>query len=164
MDSPFSPSPPQLTAYRIADGRHPLFNGSGAMLFGARWNSQGLPAIYAAMTFAGAMLEVLAHTGGLGGVPRTHQAITIYIPDSVPCVRLAPEEVPGWDAPDLLASRAFGDMWLRAGKEAVLIVPSVIAPEERNLLINPAHVAFKDITVSQPRDVVWDARFFRGKG
>ena len=148
------------SAYRIADGRHPMFDGAGAMLFGARWNSQGLPAIYAAMTYAGAMLEVLAHTGRLGAVPRTHQSITITIPEDVPWGCVDPAQVPGWDAPDLLASRAVGDAWLRAGKEAILVIPSVIAPEEKNLLINPAHMSFKDITVSAPRPVVWDKRLF----
>jgi RES domain-containing protein len=48
-----------LTAYRIADGRHPLFDGTGAALFGARWNSPGKPVIYAASTYSGALVEIL---------------------------------------------------------------------------------------------------------
>src|ERR1039458_10207855 len=36
-----SPRSGPLRAFRIADMRHPIFDGSGAMLYGARWNSPG---------------------------------------------------------------------------------------------------------------------------
>jgi RES domain-containing protein len=47
-----------IIAYRIGDGRYSLFDGRGAMLEGARWNSPGYPVIYASLSQAGAMLEV----------------------------------------------------------------------------------------------------------
>ena len=49
-----------LRAYRIADVRQPIFDGNGAALYGGRWNSPGRRVIYAAETYAGAMLEKLA--------------------------------------------------------------------------------------------------------
>jgi RES domain-containing protein len=39
-----------LRAFRIADMRHTIFDGSGAMLHGARWNSPGRRVLYAAET------------------------------------------------------------------------------------------------------------------
>jgi RES domain-containing protein len=45
-------------AYRIADARHAIFDPTGAMLHGGRWNSIGHRVIYAAATYAGALLEV----------------------------------------------------------------------------------------------------------
>ena len=45
-----------MRAFRIADRRHPIFDGTGAKLTGGRWNSPGRPVIYAAETFAGALL------------------------------------------------------------------------------------------------------------
>jgi RES domain-containing protein len=51
-----------MIVYRIAGARHPIFDATGAMLYGDRWNSVGLRAIYAAETYAGAMLEVLVHS------------------------------------------------------------------------------------------------------
>ena len=50
-----------MIAYRIADARHPIFDGTGAMLRGGRWNSIGQRVIYAAESYAGAMLEILVH-------------------------------------------------------------------------------------------------------
>lgn len=53
--------PASWRAYRIADRRHKIFDGQGAATFGGRWNSPGRRVIYAAETFAGAMLEVLVN-------------------------------------------------------------------------------------------------------
>jgi RES domain-containing protein len=67
-----------LRAFRIADMRHPIFDGSGAMLHGARWNSPGRRVIYAAETDAGALLEILVHASG--SVPRSQGYVEIEIP------------------------------------------------------------------------------------
>jgi len=50
-------------AWRIADGRFDVFSPVGASLVGGRWNSPGLGVIYASRSYAGAMLECLAHAG-----------------------------------------------------------------------------------------------------
>ena len=53
-----------LRAFRVADMRHAIFDGSGAMLHGTRWNSPGRRIVYAAETYAGALLEILVHASG----------------------------------------------------------------------------------------------------
>lgn len=83
-----------MRAFRIADRRFPIFDGTGARLAGGRWNSPGGPVIYAAETFAGAVLEVLIHAN-LGRVPRTHAAVEITIPDTIVTEIVVPETVPG---------------------------------------------------------------------
>ena len=65
-------------AWRIADGRFDPFNPVGASLVGGRWNSPGLGVIYASRSYAGAMLECLAHAG-IGRVPRTQVALEFAI-------------------------------------------------------------------------------------
>lgn len=155
------PTPAGLRAFRTADGRHPLFDGTGARLVGGRWNSPGRPLIYAAESYAGALLEVLAHAG-LGRIPQTHAFIQIEIPASVAVESVASEDLPGWDAEDQIASRAFGDRWLLEVRTAILLVPSLVtAGIERNVLINPAHPGFGSIVASAPQEVRWDTRLFR---
>jgi len=149
-----------LTAFRIADKRHPLFDGTGAALLGARWNSPGFRIIYGACSYAGAMLEKLAQSGRLGEIPKTHQSIRIIIPESIEIEEISSEDVHGWNFPDLLESRHYGDTWLQEKRTAVLVVPAVIALEEKNILINPEHPDFSLITTSEPQDVIWDARLF----
>jgi len=148
-----------LTAYRIADGRHPLFDGTGAALYGARWNSPSRPVIYAAATYAGAMLEVLVRAGS-GRVPRHFQWIGISIPLGVSIEVIASDALPGWDGDDLGVPRAVGDTWLAEGRSGVLFVPSVVSRREFNLLINPGHPDFGRINASTPGPVVWDERLF----
>jgi RES domain-containing protein len=149
-----------MRAFRIADRRHPVFDGTGARLIGGRWNSPGRAVIYAAETFAGALLEVLVHAN-LGRVPQTHAVIEISIPESISIETAYPQQIPGWDTPDQIASREFGDRWLREGRSAILLVPSLAAGgRERNVLINPEHSDFRRITASEPEDVRWDDRLF----
>ena len=150
-----------MRAFRIADRRFPIFDGTGPQLVGGRWNSPGRPVIYAAETFAGAVLEVLVHAN-LGRVPRTHAVVELAMPDAVAKEIVEPEELPGWDAEDQIVSRAYGDHWLQERRTAILLVPSVVTcGREHNLVLNPGHSAFKDITTSEPQDVVWDERLFR---
>ena len=149
-----------LTAWRIADGRFPPFSGLGASLVGGRWNSPGRSVIYASRSYAGAMLEILAHAG-IGRVPKTQVAVQISIPASVSIEQIDEADLPaGWDHADLRVARAFGDDWLRSARSAVLIVPSVLARKENNVLLNPQHADFSKITVSASEPVIWDARLF----
>jgi RES domain-containing protein len=148
------------TAWRIADGRFEVFSALGAALVGGRWNSVGQGVIYASRTFAGAMLEYLAHAG-IGRVPRTHVALEITLGAAVSVERHDPASLPaGWDRGDLRVARAFGDAWLRECRSAVLVVPSVVAQRERNVVLNPQHPDFKFIRAGTPEPVVWDARLF----
>ena len=150
-----------MLAFRIADARHTIFSASGAMLHGGRWNSIGQPVIYAAETYAGALLEILAHAN-LSSVPRNHRLVTIDIPDKVAIETLLPDDLPAWNLEDLTAPRVFGDRWIREGRTAVLKVPGVVTGgHERNVLFNPAHPDFALISPSQPEVVHWDRRLFR---
>jgi RES domain-containing protein len=152
-----------LTAYRIADARHPIFDGTGAMLIGGRWNSPGRAVIYAAVSYAGAILERLVHAG-TGRIPKNQKVVLIRIPARASIEEWTERQLPlGWSADDNAASRAFGDEWLERRRSAVLIVPSAVAKYERNVVINPVHPDFKSIVASPPEDVVWDARLFKDK-
>ena len=147
-------------AWRIADGRFDPFSAVGASLVGGRWNSPGLGVIYASRSYAGAMLECLAHAG-IGRVPRTHVAVEIAIAAAVTVERQDATSLPaGWDHADLRTARAFGDGWIRELRAAVLVVPSVVARREGKVLINPQHPDFTGIVAGMPEAVVWDARLF----
>ena len=151
---------PTCEVWRIADGRFDPFSPVGAALVGGRWNSPGLGVIYASRSYAGAMLECLAHAG-IGRVPRTHVAVEVAIAGAVTVERHDETVLPvGWDQADLRVARAFGDAWIRELRTAVLVVPSVVARRESKVLINPRHSGFSGIVASAPEAVVWDARLF----
>jgi RES domain-containing protein len=147
-------------AWRIADGRFDAFSALGASLVGGRWNSPGLGVIYASQSCAGAMLECLAHAG-IGRMPGTHVAIEIAIASAVRVEQPGEGALPaGWDHADLRVARAFGDAWIREQRTAVLVVPSVVARKEMNVLLNPRHADFRKIVAGSPEPVIWDARLF----
>jgi RES domain-containing protein len=148
-----------LRAFRIADRRHTIFDGSGAMLHGARWNSPGRRVIYAAETYAGALLEILVHA--YGSVPRSQGYVEIEIPSGLSIEEITQDDLPWWDAPSFEAAQAFGDRWYNERRTPVLIVPSVVTSVERNVLINQEHPDFRLVRASQAVPVRWDARLWK---
>jgi RES domain-containing protein len=144
-------------AYRIASGRHPLLDGMGALRYGARWNSPGLAVVYAAESYAGALLEMLVHAN-TGRLPADLVWVRLSLPENVEPMMV---ELPEWNTADFQATRAIGDAWLRSAS-LVLSVPSVVTNGvERNYAINPRHPDFPLIAASEPKPVVWDTRLLK---
>jgi RES domain-containing protein len=149
-----------LRAYRIAHARFELFDGTGAAFGGARWNSKGQRVIYASESYATALLETLVHSN-LGRVPKGFAFIEIDIPKEVEIEEITADDLPGWDAPDCIASREFGGRWYDERRTAVLVVPSVASGgRQRNVLVSQGHSQFRLLTASKPQPVKWDARLF----
>lgn len=149
-----------MQIFRIGDERHPLWDGTGAALVGGRWNSPGRPVIYGSLSYACALLEMLAHAN-IGRVPTTHRFVVADLPAGVSVERHAANALPaGWELGNISASRAFGDAWLQEARSAVLLVPSVIARLEWNALVNPQHPAARQLIVSAAEKVIWDKRLF----
>ncbi len=123
--------------YRVDD-----MTGGGAARNPGRWNELGQPVIYAAPTIAMAVLETSAHMRD-PGLPLNRYLVRIEVPESVwnASGELDPIALPAsWDAiPAGATSAAEGSAWIRSLSTAVLLVPSVIVPEERVALINPTH-------------------------
>ncbi|MBU2571108.1 MAG: RES domain-containing protein [Gammaproteobacteria bacterium] len=150
-----------MKIYRIADGRHPIWDGTGAAFIGGRWNSPGKPVIYGSLSYSCAMLEILAHAN-TGRIPETHQYVIVDVPGSVSVEIVEENQLPeGWDSENNAPARAFGDQWLNQARTAIVIVPSVIARLDQNVLVNPLHPDAKKVIVSEPKKVIWDKRLFQ---
>jgi RES domain-containing protein len=147
-------------AWRITKVRRAPYDGSGAMLIGGRWNPPGRAVIYAADTFAGALLEILVHAARPRTLPGPHHAVRIDIPEAL-VEYVDPADVPAWEARESPEALAFGDRWFAERRSAVLSVPSVPSrPIGRTFVVNPAHPAAADIAVGDPFPVPWDERLF----
>ena len=87
--------------------------------------------------------------------------VRIQIPDEVTIESVSIDQIKDWDAEDMMASRAFGDEWIRTLRTAVLRVPSVITQgRENDLVLNAAHPQFPPISAGSPEPVKWDSRLF----
>lgn len=135
--------------------------GRGAARVGGRWNSKGNAVVYAASSIALACLETLVHVGDSIAV-RNQFLVRVDLPDEVwkrRQVRLPSDIDPTWLAePPAASSVAVGDAWLASLESALLAVPSVVVPEEANVLINPGHPDAQLITATVVRQFVYDPR------
>jgi RES domain-containing protein len=149
-----------LTAYRIRDpaGAYPIFDATGSKLWPGRWNTGASPMVYTSDTYSLAMLEKLAH--GNGHVPPNQHWIAITIPPGVSYEMFSSAHHPGWDAEDCRVAKAFGAAWQQSYRSLLLIVPSVVARMERNVLINDSHADVRRITSSLHQPIWWDRRLF----
>jgi RES domain-containing protein len=149
-----------LKAYRIGDpsGEYPIFDAAGSKLYPGRWNTPASPMIYASEHYSTAMLERLVH--GSGSLPPNQHFIEITIPNGVTYEAVTPASLPGWDAMDARVSKAFGEAWQHARRSLVLIVPSVVARIENNVLINTEHPELQQVTHGLHQPVWWDKRLF----
>jgi RES domain-containing protein len=152
--------PKGLRAFRIADQRHPLLDGTGTFMLGSRWISRGRRVIHASESYAGSLLEMLVHCN-TGQIPKTHCWIEITCPDHDGIAEIKASEIPNWNSFDLRATRAAGDKWFEEKRALILLVPSVVtAGVERNVLINQDHPGFRHVKATAPAAVDWDSRLF----
>jgi len=149
-----------VTVWRIVKGRHAAtaFDGEGARLYGGRWNSPGVPAVYASESRALALLEVLA---GLGDTTRLDAYV--LLPASFPESLVTPIDLGtlpgGWDTyPPPAAAQGVGDQWIRESVSAVLKVPSVLVPGEWNYILNPRHPDFSAVRIGPVEPLLLDPR------
>lgn len=135
-------------------------SGEGARLTGGRWNRRGTPMVYAASSRALACLETVVHLNA-GDLPLNRYLVEIRIPDELiaAAARFNPSSHVGWDAiPEGRVSIEAGQAWVLSGASAVMVVPSVIVPDEPNVLINPRHVDAAAIRATKLRRWTYDQR------
>ena len=153
-----------VALWRIAqetrDYRADDMSGAGAAKVGGRWNSPGKAMVYTASSAALAYLESLAHLGR--EAPRNRFLIRVEVPKAIwkKAARVTEKELPKiWRAdPVGMSSMQFGDKWLDAGQAALLCIPSVIVPEDINVLINPEHPDAEFAQAHIARQLLFDPR------
>lgn len=132
-------------------------SGTGARLYGGRWNSIGKSLLYMASSRSLAVLEVLVHLPA-SLLPEGYDIVTIEVPEDV---QELPEEnlPPNWREfphPDILKS--YGDHFFKQNKHLLLKVPSAIVAEEYNYLLNPAHPKMEKVKIKNRRPFTFDQR------
>jgi RES domain-containing protein len=149
-----------LTCYRIGDpeGAYPIFDATGSTLSPGRWNTSACPVIYTSEHYSTAMLEKLVH--GSGHVPPNQHYVEITIPNGVSYEVLNTASLPDWALATATSSKAYGNDWQRQRRSLLLIVPSVVAGVDRNILINPEHPQFGQAKPSLHQPIWWDDRLF----
>jgi RES domain-containing protein len=108
--------------------------------------------LYCATSESLGMLELRVHSPH--PYPRTRLKFVIEVPDDA-IVEIAMNELPPGPY-----SKRFGDAWVASKSSLGILVPSVIASEERNLVLNPAHGRFQEVRVVSKEHVTLDMRLY----
>ena len=135
--------------------------GIGAAKTGGRWNSVGTNVVYCSENISLATLETLSHLRA-ATLPYNRFLVRITISDEAwSRAEVVVSPPGGWDAlPHGRSGMTFGDAWVKQARTCLLCVPSVIVPDERNILINPAHPDAGSIQATTLRPIHYDPRFF----
>jgi formylglycine-generating enzyme required for sulfatase activity/RES domain-containing protein len=146
-----------ITSWRIASQgltwKANDLSGNGSARHPGRWNSLDRPLVYSSSSIALACLETMVRIT----IPSQHWRQRKIV---------GQEEFSGWGLPPtpqnaedwLATTRAWGDAWLLGRDSLLAEVPSVIVPEESNLLLNPRHPAHGELVAEIVRPWVYDAR------
>jgi RES domain-containing protein len=146
---------------RQAYARAP-FDGEGAYRYGGRWSSPGTRLVYTSEHQSLAMLEYFVHLDP-EDAPDDLVLATADVPDGISREQLHARKMPThWretPAPRELAQ--IGDEFVKKGVTCLLLVPSALAVNENNWLINPGHPEFRKIALRATESLRYDPRMFR---
>ncbi len=149
-----------MKLYRITTPEHAYdLSGTGARLYGGRWNNAGNPVIYTAGTISLAMLETMANSEP-EWLKKPFALNVLNIPDNLHIEKLNEAELRAdWkNYPFSPITVEKGDRWLQSRLTPILQVPSAVNPFEYNFLINPMHPDFTGITVEEVKEIKFDLR------
>jgi len=150
--------------WRLAPTIHARsLDGEGNRIMGARWNSPGHGVVYTCANLSLSVLEAYVHIPALLRINLPDfEAVRLSIPDDAGTKEIGIDEFETMlsAADPHAACRAAGDQWIAEGQNLVLAAPSVIVPEEINVMLNPAHPRMRDVEIVSTRRFRFDARFF----
>lgn len=135
-----------------------VLSGKGAEQLGGRWNPVGTPVVYCAENRALAMLEILVHALHKRFLPPDRILVSIEVPEQLIVKIFKPKDLPRyWRSNNsTLALQNF--MLPHIEKYPVIKVPSVIMPDEFNIMLNPNHADFHMIRVIEIKPLEFDNR------
>jgi RES domain-containing protein len=144
-----------VIVYRLALPAFRKLDGEGARLYGGRWNTVGRPMVYASASPSLPVLEVMVHLDVEPDfIPDDYRLLAVEVPDDAPFDRLEATPI------DATECAALGDAFLDRGAALGLSVPSIVVPQDRNLLINPRHPDAGGLRIVADEPFRFDRRLF----
>ena len=151
-----------IKLYRICTTEHISdLSGTGARIYGGRWNHPGYPIVYSSGSRSLAALEFLVHVP-MALAPDNLSIAEITITEKIKRESITPEGLPanwrGYPAPEQLAN--IGTKWIKSKSSLLLDIPSAVVDKEVNTLINPLHPDIKHVSLANVEKFYFDSRLF----
>jgi RES domain-containing protein len=149
-----------MIVYRICNS---LYNddlsGTGAKLFGGRWNSKGFAMLYVAENISLTVLEMLVHNQ-FKDFAIELSLLKISVPDTAEVKEVKLNKLKKEWIEDYSYTKFIGNEFIKSTNNLLLKVPSAVVNEEHNFLINPLHADFKKVKIIEVKPFSTDKRLF----
>jgi RES domain-containing protein len=144
----------RLAAKEYIDDR----TGTGAKLFGGRWNPIGKACIYTSEHISLALLEKFVHANHQENMKRI-ALLRIALPEDPNLIFHTDQNLlkASWVS-DIIYSQWIGEQVLSDPSVVAFSVPSAIVPGERNYILNPFSKDFAKVEFQQVTDFETDFR------
>ena len=151
-----------IKLYRICSSEYIRdISGTGARIYGGRWNHTGYPVVYSSGSRSLAVLEFLVHVP-MAFAPDNLSITEINIIENVKRESINHKQLPlnwrGYPAPEHLAD--IGTRWIKSQSALLLDIPSSVVDKEMNTLINPLHPDIKYVNVAKVEEFHFASRLF----
>lgn len=148
-----------MLVYRLGNTRYSNeLMGTGAKLFGGRWNNVGTACLYTAESRALALLEYTVNVN-ISDIPKILSFTVIEIPDTNILeldIQILP---PNWkDFPAPSSTKIFGTNLLNTADKPIIKIPSTIVQQEYNYILNPEHSESQLFKIVNIEDFIFDTR------
>jgi RES domain-containing protein len=149
-----------IMLYRFAHEKYANdLSGTGAKLFGGRWNSKGLPALYTSSAISLSLLEILVYSASYEEIT-TNWLMKLSIHEKAYSLLELKKLKADW-AMDIDYTRFIGDEFLKSKSHLLLKIPSAIIPDEYNYLVNPMHEMYSKLNIKSAAKFKFDGRLFK---
>ncbi len=154
-----------IKLYRISISEHIRdITGSGAKIYGGRWNHVGYPVVYTSGSRSLAVLEFLVHVP-MALAPENLSIVEINMQKNVQRESIDESMLPSswrdYPAPEQLAN--IGTNWIKSKSSLLLDIPSAVVDKEVNTLINPLHPDMKHVSAVKVEKFSFDPRLLKKK-
>lgn len=149
-----------MIVYRITKKEHSALDGMGGLYGPGRWHKKGNLVIYTSEHASLAAWEKIVHVTSFENLPKNLLLVKIEIPEGIE-IQSVPQNVlvKGWNSyPFALETVNYGTSFLQKKEHLALKVPSVIIPDEFNIILNPLHPDIRNCKVISTMPFVFDQR------
>ena len=137
-------------------------SGTGAKLYGGRWNHKGLAGLYTSSSISLALLEVLVNALAIEQL-NSLSLLKLQVPEALEkSVRDLTNLKKDWDY-DIDYTRFIGSEFLQNRSFLMLRCPSAVIQEETNYLFNPLHNDYEKLEILSATEYTFDQRLFKVK-
>lgn len=152
-----------MHVYRIVDRRYQNdLSGTGAKLYGGRWNKIDQPVLYTTSNVSLACLELLVNVDLRFKTPN-YMLLTIVVPNDCSTRQITNKDLPkNWRSKDSYSrTKEIGSNWFQEQLESALMVPSAVIPRETNYIFNIYHPTFKNVKIAKAEPFIFDNRLLK---